>query len=347
MTTLALGAACSSFSGDEPAAEPGLDGGGAEGAVPDVDAAPGPDGSSAESSTPPVDALVLASGYSDLTSVAASETTVYFVARTEGVIHAVPLDGTGTIADFYKDSPLTSPNSAVLYDNELYFGDFGKATLGRKNVGGGPSVVMDVANAARPAAIAVSTGVSGVRLLVVATTNGTGTIQQYDTDLGFVLQSTGTFQTPFDIAVHGKQVWWTESSAGTIWEGALDDAASTSRASGESGCESIAADGQGVYWTRLQDGLVRMMVPPQTTVQTLAKNQVLPISIASDASGVYWLTGDGKVQRSNRQPSELPPQTIAKNFAGTFSDTHVSAIALTSKYVVWITGDGKVLRHDK
>lgn len=80
--------------------------------------------------------------------------------------------------------------------------------------------------------------------------------------------------------------------------------------------------------------------------RSLAAGQKTPISLAADTSGVYWMNaGDGTIRRSTRD--ELPIYTVASGFNAAFTDLHVRAIALTSRYVVWITADEKVLRADK
>lgn len=344
---MAAGAACSTFSGEESPGDAVTEAGTADDAVAQPEAAPGLDATTSDGSTIPRNVAVLSSGHADLRSVVATETNAYFVARTAGVIYQVRLDGTGGVTEFYKGSPVGSPSTAALYDFTLYATDFGKGLLARKEEGGGPASTMPTASMLQPASVAVGTSPAGVRVVVLAMSANVGTVQQYSTELAYVLSASGTYQTPFDVAVTGEDVWWTESSAGKIWQGQLDQTQAALRVAGESGCESIAADSLGVYWTRPQDGLVRMMVPPQQTAASIAVNQISPTSIASDTSGVYWLTGDGKLQRSTRQTAEVPPQTLAKGFAVDAAGPRLRAIALTSKYVVWITGDGKVLRTDK
>lgn len=344
---MVAGGACSTFSGEETHGDPVPEAGAGDASQDPPDAAPVGDAPASETE-PPTSAKVLASGYADLTAVVATETNAYFVARTAGIIYQVRLDGTGGVQELYKASPLGSPSSAAVYDFTIYATDYAKSMLARREEGGGAAITLPASGMLNPAAIAAGTSAAGVRVVVLALSGATGTVQQYDTELNFVRSSNGTYQTPFDVAVTGTNIWWTESSAGKIWQGHLDEAQADARIDGESGCESITADAQGVYWTRPQDGLVRMMVPPQTTVDSIAVNQVTPVSITSDASGVYWLTGDGKLQRSTRQTAEVPPQTLAKGFAvGGATATRIRNIALTSKYVVWVTADGKVLRTDK
>lgn len=339
--------ACSSFSSADadPVAEAGLDGAPADAPIVTVEDALAPDGNDA---TPAIDADILATGFTDLTGIAASETKVYFLAHSDGVIHEVPLGG-GTPAPFHKDPQATSPSSVVVTNNVLLWSDRGKKLLGQKNVGAGPADVQPVSGGFQPVALTTGRLSGGEHRLVVLTRDpagSSGTVQYYDYLTLSLLTSTGaSFSNLFDVAVFGDQVWWTEGSGGKIWEGRLETSNADARVSGEQGCESIAADSKGVYWTRQDDGLVRMMVPPAPTVTSLAMVETKPFSVAADESGVYWLTRDGKLRRSTRE--ELPPQTISKGFDAAFVDDRVKAIALTSQFVVWITNDGKVLRHAK
>lgn len=342
------GAACSSFTGEAASAEAGLEGGIEAASSPD--AAEVPKGADPDAS-PRTQARELASGFTDLTSVVASETTAYFVARAQGVIGQVALDGNGAVAQLYKASPLDSPSNTSLLGGSLYWVDRGNSLFGQLSIVAGGPDVRSVANGVKPVAIAAGKGTGGVRMVIAGHSGsgeGNGRLQQYKADSTLLLEIDGTYNGLFDVAVTGTHVWWTESGAGAVWEGTLDAQAASSPVSGETGCESIAADAQGVYWTRRSDGLVRMLPPEAPPVAiTLAKSQMAPFSVTSDASGVYWLTSDGKLQRSNRQSSEVPPQTIAKGFSTSFPDMHIRGIALTSKFIVWITSDGKILRADK
>jgi hypothetical protein len=337
-------AACSSFSADTPP----TDGGGAEdaateGSIPLLDAE-GPDGATVDGAVRD-DTLPLASGFSDLSAVATSETTVYFVSRTAGMIWQVPLDGSGGVVAL-QVPPGATPSLVALDGNTLFWADPATSRLG--SIGSVGMSFVELPDDFKPAAIAAASAPAGFRLVLAGALANAGRIRQYDANFATKTETTATFDNPFDVAATGSKLWWTESGTGMIWEGAVDSSMAISRASGETGCESIAADPQGVYWARRGEGLIRSLPAgsPSPPAQTLAKNQAGPFSITSDASGVYWLTSDGKVQRSGREPTEVPPQTIAKGFAATF-DPHVRALALTSKYVVWITSDGKVLRHDK
>jgi hypothetical protein len=151
---------------------------------------------------------------------------------------------------------------------------------------------------------------------------------------------------PFDVAVQGSNVYWTESSGSRIGTVAIGQSNGTTLADGEADCQSIAADASGVYWARPDGGLVRAMRTDAAGATDLATGETHPFSLAADDSGVYWLTTDGKLRRK-RVDQELPPVVLAAGFAATFTTGYVHAIALTSRYVVWLTSDGRVLRIGK
>ena len=169
------GGACASFSAEETRGNSVLEGGTADGIGPPSDAAPAPDAAPDETSTH-TNVKVLASGYADLTSVVATETYAYFVARTVGIVYQVRVDGTGGVQEFYRGSPLGSPSSAALYDFNVYVTDSGKARLAQKAEGGGTATTVTTEKQLNPAAIAVGNSLKGVRVVVLAMSGSTGTV---------------------------------------------------------------------------------------------------------------------------------------------------------------------------
>jgi hypothetical protein len=333
---------CSSSSSEPAAAIAEAD---AEAGTLDPDAA-APDGAAPDAPSAVIDGTVLASGLAGLAGVAASETDVYVVSRTTGVVHVVPLEG-GPVAQLAAPPELPSPSGIVFVDASVYWIDLAKKMLARRDAAGGAVETAAVSGGLAPQAIAAGFA-AGVRSIVLAATdpNDHGDIQQHGPTLGAAQTLQQSLVKPFDVAVTGTQVAWTESGPGSIWTGQLGSTSAAQLVLSEPGCESIAADAQGIYWTRPAEGLVRMTVAPGgTPVTSLGKTELGAFSLAADDSGVYWLTEDGKLRRSTR--TELPPETMSKGFASVFADRHVQAIALTSKYVVWITSDGSVVRHAK
>jgi hypothetical protein len=193
--------------------------------------------------------------------------------------------------------------------------------------------------------VALAAAVDGIVLLSAGPPGLMGGLQQWAVSLATSQPAIG-LSNPHDVTVAGTAIYWTESAQ--VSKGAIGASTSSVVASGETGCESIAANAAGAYWTRPNEGLVRSSVPVGGTVgaSSLAEKEVLPSSIAADDTDVYWLTGDGRLRRKTIG-QELPPATLAKGFASAFAGTHVKAIALTSMYVVWITTDGRVLRVAK
>lgn len=338
--TGALGGACSTFTTeDEPPA--GQDGASEASPASDAGDALAPTDDAAEGG-PSLEGVVLASGFVRLSGVAASESTVYFIDRAGGTTHAVPIAG-GTVV---KRLQGMSPSSlAVGEDATIYWADSGQGMIGKISPGGQTSQLL--VPGLRPVALAlgVSPVVPALRM-IVASKGATGTVKHFDGALADLGGTTATLVTPFDVAVVDGDVYWTDSSAGTIFKAAVMDSASgTALATSQPDCQSIAADVRGVYWARPGAGLVQMR-SPGGNITPIGQNQAGPHSLAADDRGVYWMTRDGKIRRSAR--NETPLAVVAQGFNGDFgADSYTQAIALTSKYVVWITSDGKVLRLDR
>ena len=336
---MATGAACS-----QSYAETVL----ADGAAPDAsttDDALGDalgDGDVAESrDAKPVPTFTeLATGFTDLAGVTATETDVYFTELGPGNVSSVPLAGgsVGAIA-----TATGTPGPIVIAGGFLFWADTGAGKLVRRALTGGPITTATPTPGKSPRAIAATAD-----RLVVAAVGGAsvGEIQQYD----FAFSpgpSVAGVANPFDVALAGASIYWTESSGSRIGMGTIGGATNQELTLGEPGCESIAANAAGVYWTRPDDGLVRMIsTMTGAGATTLAAMELAPMSVTVDDTDVYWLTGDGLLRRKTLG-QELPPATLAKGFSSTFIDKRVRAIALTSQYVVWITTDGRVLRTTK
>lgn len=283
---------------------------------------------------------VLVSGLTELSGIAATETDVYFTERNLGNVSSVPIGGgvPSTIA-----AGAGSPGPIVVAGGFLFWGDTGAAKLIRRTLSDGTLVTATPTPGKNPRAIAATAD-----RLVVAAIGGAsvGEIQQYAFDFNPGTSVAGV-ANPFDVAVAGASIYWTESSGARIGMGTIGGVANQDLALGEMGCESIAANAAGVYWTRPDDGLVRMIsTMTGAGATTLAAKELAPMSVTVDDMDVYWLTGDGLLRRKTLG-QELPPATLAKGFSSTFIDKRVRAIALTSQYVVWITTDGRVLRTDR
>lgn len=280
--------------------------------------------------------FVLASGFGALAGIAATETTVYFVDRGKGIF-SVPIAGAAPTQIFVQAG--TAPSGIVLGGADLFWTDAANLTLDRLTAAGANTAL--ALGGKTP--LAVAAGAAGV-VVVLVDAPGNGDVQQFDFIPTAGAAAKGTAK-PFDVAVHGSEIFWTEPAAGDVQTSQFGSDISTVLAHGESDCQSIAADAQGVYWANPTAGVVRYRSAASATTISLATSEKSPFSLAADESGVYWMTADGKIRRSTR--TELPLATLAQGFGGGFADGHVQAIALTSKYVVWITSGGKVLRHDK
>jgi hypothetical protein len=282
----------------------------------------------------------LASGLMDLGGVAADETTVYVTERGPGNVKSLPIGG-GAVATLSASTG--APGPIVLADGFVFWGDVGALKLARMATAGGAISSTPTGTGKAPHAIAAAAD----RIVVVTVAaGGGGEVQQYLFDLTAGPVVSG-LSNPFAVAVVGSDIYWTESSGSRIGKGSVGAAFNTTVSNGEPGCESITANAAAIYWTR-DDGSVQSAAGGSGAagVTALTTGEVGPLSVTADDTDVYWLTSNGTLRRKTIG-QELPPATLAKDFASAFVDRRVRAIALTSKYVVWITTDGRVLRTDK
>jgi hypothetical protein len=339
------GAACSSFSEGEAAPDTGMPD--ASGPV-DLDAEAPDTAVLPDSGRGPSAVTVLASGFTGLAGVAATEEQVYFVERSTGIVHAVPLGG-GATTDFAREALLPSPAGVVVSGGLVLWIDPSARMVAYRGVTGTTTSVLTVSDSLWPRSIATSASAGAPQIVMTVSDqdeSSGGSVLELSSFASAPTYVASSFGTPFDVALLGKQVVWTDKSIGEVWAAELGGSGGAAFAMGELACESIAIDAEGIYWTKPAEGAVRMALSPTAAPPTsLASGELKPFSLVADASGVYWMTEDGKLRRSTR--SELPLQSVADGFASVFPDHHMQAVALTSKYVVWITSDGKVLRHDK
>ncbi len=337
---------CTPFSSMTGVSGAGADGGGASGSR-DGGAGAIPDG--LQMTPPAVESTVLAKGYAALSSITASETTVYFVEPSTKTIHQVPLDGSASAQSFYKRID-TTPFSALHFGERLYWTSEDKKVVGTLSLSGSPTNTEVSQDGIVTSSIYAGSTIIGYQLILLGKKEVKGVARLYKTLSNDRTDVELFSANPRNATVAGTEIYWTDTLSKSVSHIAPSDNSGGTVAGDEPGCDAIAADGLGVYWTRT-DGNVRMLALPLTAGSeptTLAINQNGPSSIVADATGVYWLTRDGKLQRFDRVISDaLPPRPFAEGFASNFASDDIRAIALTSKYVVWITSDGKVLRRAK
>ena len=172
---LAAGAACSSISDDSAPVTADAGGGDAPAAdAPVLDDAPpivDEDGL-----TPGPDADILATGYMELSAVAATETTVYFAERGTGTIHQVPLVG-GPVAAFAAAS-VTLPSSLAATDTVVTWADGTNKTLSRRKLVAASAVKTIALAEGAPVAIVLGASMGDPRVVVATNDPMTGGLVQ-------------------------------------------------------------------------------------------------------------------------------------------------------------------------
>ena len=331
--------ACGSFSG---AAADGDDAGadaapGVEGGL--TDGAPTPDARGVDdASAPLVPPVELASGFVDLSGIAVTESMVYVAERTPGRVIEVSLAG-GSVSQVAGGAG--SPTGLAVAGTYLFWCDFGGETISRRPLAGGQITTVHPT----PGKASFQIAPASDRIVTVALGAGDiGEAQQFTFDLTSG-PSVGGLSNPYDVAVLGGNIYWTESSTGRIGQGKTGDGTNLTFAQKETDCESIAADSSGVYWAKPQSSTIRQAAVGGGGMRDLSTAESKPHSLAADGLSLYWLTSDGKVRRSTHAGGAKT--TLAAGYQTSFIDAHVQALALTSQYVVWITTDGRILRVDK
>jgi hypothetical protein len=325
-------ASCGSFAAAEaPSGEGGADGPGAS--ADGASEAASDDGGAGS----PI--MVLAQGFADLAGITATESMVYFTERTAGNVRVVPLEG-GAATSLKVTGG--APSGIVVAADQLFWVEYGQDRISRMPLLGGASTSFSPTPGKRSFNIAAAVD----RVVTVAVgVDDIGEIQQYDFGFG-IGPSVGGQQNPFDVAVAGNDVFWTESNAARVRRGHLGDASSTEIASGETDCESIAADALGVYWTRPLPGLLRTIPSGSSVAETIATGETGARSLATDGAALYWITDDGQIRKLGHGPRPSV-ETLASGFMAIADSSRLQTLALTSRYVVWLTADGRVLRHAK
>lgn len=313
---------------------PGTEAGGGDGAI-GTDAADASDGD-----VPPVAPTVLASGLQLLSGIAVTDSTVYVSEREVGDILAVPIGG-GPVSQFAP--PAGAPTGLAVSDGFLFWCDFGGGRILRRLLSGG------TVTASPPTPMMSSFQLAAAPNQIVSVALGPtnlGQVQQFSTATLTAGPFVGPLLNPYDVAVFGGQIYFTESSGARIGQGAIGDATNVEVATGEADPQSIAADASGVYWARPLISAIRAKASAAGAgVVTLVTGEMGPHSLAADGTSLYWLTSDGKVRRRSHATGVI--KTLASGFATTFADAHVQGLALTPTYVVWITADGFVMRAPK
>jgi hypothetical protein len=291
---------------------------------------------------------VLATGFTSLSGITATETEVYFVEQGTGGVHGVPLDGSAK--DHPIGAPAGSPRSIVLVGLELYWCDVSGFQL-KKIRTDGTGFVPGTADVSRRLVEVAVLPDGLVSLAAGRTIPAEGYVIRSSLDFMTVSEGqVGTFENPVSIATRGTDVFWSEGSNGAIGHSPSGMVFET-LVTGETAPGSVAVDVSGVYWARPSAGLIRGKIGGANPSE-VASAQDHPTSLAADETSVYWITKDGFIRRVRHGSTAVVDVTSGfsalTNNAGPDSSVNlVRALAVTTKYVVWLTGDGKVMRAPK
>jgi len=339
---LVVPAACGSF---DASADPDADGGGASVDGGATEGAPISDGSVPDAARPaegsaPGQVKVLASGYSQLRGIVATETDVYFIDQTTGGVHRVAIDGTSMPVDLVMGR---GPSSLALADGQLFWTNLPTMSVESVAITGG-AVVTSPPSAADHLASMIAASGALVFALVPGENDGgaNGEIRQYaSATLSPISGTISPLVNPFALAASGTSIYWTEGGPSSAVASAIAGSSMRKLLFTEDDAELIAADGAGIYWTVPSMGLVRASIGGAPAI-TIASGEDHPAGLASDGTYVYWQTSNNQLRRTGHIAGGTS-SSFAEGFVA-LTEMHTSSIAVTSTYVVWLTGDGQVLR---
>lgn len=285
---------------------------------------------------------VLASGFKHLAGIAATDSLVFFTEQEIGRLIAVPLAGGPPLEVFNGHG---APAGVTVADGFVSWCDHTPTEPGivrRASVVSLGVPPTNISMVKRPFAIASAASGVVVAAAFAGTGSNSGEVHE------FVLNGPSIpidVSNPLGVAAYGQELYWTDTSIGTIGHATMGKSNNAALATGEADCRSIAADDQGVYWTRPTDSKIRAKLGTGGTVIDLASGEKGPSSLATDAQNVYWVTQDGQIRRKARSPG-APVEVVAVG-SKALTEIHTQALALTKNYVVWLTDDGQVLRKAK
>jgi hypothetical protein len=161
------------------------------------------------------------------------------------------------------------------------------------------------------------------------------------------LASGGSVTLAHGMAVDATNVYWGDSSTGTVQKAALDGGGATVMASGLFFPRAVVVDATKVYWGNgADDGTIQAVPIAGGLPVTLATAQDAPLTIAADATNLYW---------TDSAPDAAAPAVMTVPKAGgnakalaAMGLTSPQSVALDSAYVYWSDADtGEVRRLPK
>ncbi|MGH7439761.1 MAG: hypothetical protein ACRENE_29065 [Polyangiaceae bacterium] len=152
---------------------------------------------------------------------------------------------------------------------------------------------------------------------------------------------------PFGILVDGQNVYWSDTTAGTISSVPKAGGSVTTLASGQAKPTYLAQDTDHVYWGNNLGGAVMSVAKSGTGTPQVVSTAVSPGQVAVDDAYLYWLEGGGttnaKVLRAMKADGGSSTQVLGPGSAS--GDIVDFAVDQTNYYVSLV--QGVIARLDK
>lgn len=273
--------------------------------------------------------VVMASGLTLPSGLAVDSTSLYYTADDPttlvGTLWKLPVSGgsptklAAVLPTVFSEFVAVDPTSAYLISNDSTPGLI-EVPLG----GGTPQAIASGPSLSLPCG---QIAVDSTSVYWAGSGSGDGEVWEVPLGGGAPVDLASGQSLPCDVAVDLTNVYWADSTGGTVMEVPLSGGAPVTLASGQSKPAGIAVDSTSVYWWTAYGTVMKVPVSGGTPV-TLATGQTAQGPLAVDSTSVYWTNSTGTVMKVALNGGA--PVTLASG------QNNPHGIAVDSTSVYWV-----------